>query len=49
MTQSYNFLLSPDGKPVTEDPNPTSAKIVAVSYGYILQNVTGIRTHVVSR
>ncbi|CAL1702197.1 unnamed protein product [Somion occarium] len=46
---SYNFILSPSGKVVPEDLHPTSQKIITVPDGYILQNVSGIRTHIVSR
>lgn len=47
--QSYDFLLSHDGSSVSEDLNPTSKKILPVADGYILQNVSGIRAHIVSR
>ena len=47
--QSYDFLLTADGSSVTEDLNPTSKKLMPVSDGYILHNVSGIRAHVVSR
>ncbi|GJE84706.1 glycoside hydrolase family 47 protein [Phanerochaete sordida] len=46
---TYDFLLSPDGNTVQEDFNPTSKKLVPVSDGYVLQDVTGIRAHIVSR
>lgn len=48
-SQTYDFLLSSDGQVVQEDFNPTSKKLVAVSDGYVLQDVTGIRAHIVSR
>ena len=47
--QTYDFVLSPDGSVVPEDPHPTTQKLRAVSDGYIIQNVTGIRTRVVTR
>lgn len=47
--QSYDFVMAAAGKQVPEDMNPTSEKLLTVSDGYILQNVTGIRAHVVSR
>ena len=34
---------------VPEDPHPGVDKLVTVQDGYILQNVSGIRTRVVSR
>lgn len=47
--QSYDFLLSPDGRSVVEDLHPSQTKLVAVSDGYIMHNVTRIRAHIVSR
>lgn len=32
-----------------EDVNPSAAKLVPVADGFIVQNVTGIRTHIVNR
>lgn len=46
---TYDFLLSPDGQTVQEDFNPTSKKLIPVPDGYVLQDVTGIRAHIVSR
>ncbi|CCM05644.1 uncharacterized protein FIBRA_07874 [Fibroporia radiculosa] len=46
---SYDFILSPGGQNVPEDINPTSEKLVHVSDGYTLYNVSGIRAHIVSR
>ncbi|THH12390.1 hypothetical protein EW145_g47 [Phellinidium pouzarii] len=46
---SYDFILSPDGKHVPEDFSPSSQKLYEVSDGYVVQNVTGIRTHIVRR
>lgn len=47
--QTYDFLLTPDGRTVVEDLHPSSKKVVAVPDGYILQNVTGIRARIVTR
>ncbi|KAI0347071.1 alpha-mannosidase [Trametopsis cervina] len=46
---TYDFVLSPNGKSVPEDVHPSPQKLIAVSDGYLLQNLTGIRTHIVSR
>ncbi|KAI0698930.1 alpha-mannosidase [Cytidiella melzeri] len=46
---TYNFLLSADGSSTPEDLHPGPHKLVAVSDGYILQNLTGVRAHIVSR
>lgn len=49
LAQTFDFVLSQDGTAIPEDPHPTSAKLSQVPDGFILQNVTGIRTRVVSR
>ncbi|KAG2135913.1 glycoside hydrolase family 47 protein [Suillus bovinus] len=46
---SFDFIMSPGGKVVPEDPNPSPLKLKTVADGFILHNVTGIRAHVVSR
>ncbi|KAI5124722.1 hypothetical protein M0805_005360 [Coniferiporia weirii] len=46
---SYDFILSADGKHVIEDTNPGPQKLYEVDDGYVIQNVSGIRTHIVSR
>ncbi|KAG1753952.1 glycoside hydrolase family 47 protein [Suillus paluster] len=46
---SFDFIMSPGGKMVSEDPNPGPLKLKAVADGFILHNVTGIRAHIVSR
>ncbi|KAI0079675.1 alpha mannosidase-like protein [Panus rudis PR-1116 ss-1] len=46
---TYDFILSPSGKVVAEDSHPTPDKLAMVHDGFILQNVSGIRTHIVSR
>ncbi|KAJ4466510.1 alpha mannosidase-like protein [Lentinula aciculospora] len=46
---SYDFILSPNGQIAPEDLSPSEAKLEPVPDGYIIQNVTGIRTHIVQR
>lgn len=46
---SFDFIMSPGGKMVPEDPNPSPLKLKTVADGFILYNVTGIRAHIVSR
>jgi len=46
---SYNFVLSAGGQVVPEDPHPSIEKLTPFSDGYLVQNVSGIRTHIVSR
>uniref|UniRef100_A0A0W0FCH3 alpha-1,2-Mannosidase n=1 Tax=Moniliophthora roreri TaxID=221103 RepID=A0A0W0FCH3_MONRR len=46
---SYDFILSSTGKHVTEDLSPSLLKLAPVSDGYIVHNITGIRTHIVRR
>ncbi|KAH8106187.1 alpha-mannosidase [Cristinia sonorae] len=46
---SYDFLLSANGENVSEDFNPSAEKIEAVTDGFIVHNVSGIRAHIVSR
>lgn len=41
--------MSPGGRVVTEDPNPGNQKLQLVADGFLLQNITGIRAHIVSR
>lgn len=41
--------MSPGGRVVPEDPNPGNRKLQLVSDGFLLQNITGIRTRIVSR
>lgn len=47
--QSYDFILSPNGKVSPEDLSPSKVKLEPVPDGYVIQNVTGIRTHIVQR
>lgn len=49
VSQSYDFVLSAHGTSVPEDLSPSSQKLFEVQDGFVLQNVTGIRTHIVSR
>ncbi|KAL4075930.1 glycoside hydrolase family 47 protein [Scleroderma citrinum] len=46
---SYDFVMSSGGHVVPEDPNPGINKLRPVVDGFVLQNVTGIRAHIVSR
>ncbi|KAI6105659.1 glycoside hydrolase family 47 protein [Pisolithus sp. B1] len=46
---SYNFVMSAKGYEVTEDLNPGIDKLRPVGDGFVVQNVTGIRAHIVSR
>ncbi|KAG6378813.1 glycoside hydrolase family 47 protein [Boletus reticuloceps] len=46
---TYNFIMSPGGGVVPEDLNPGYQKLQLVAEGFLLQNITGIRAHVVSR
>ncbi|KII94783.1 glycoside hydrolase family 47 protein [Plicaturopsis crispa FD-325 SS-3] len=46
---SYDFILSPNGKVVPEDPSPSPQKLATLPDGYLVHDVTGIRTHIVSR
>lgn len=41
--------MSPHGRSVPEDPKPSPLKIQEINDGFILQNVTGVRTHIVRR
>ncbi|EGO01815.1 glycoside hydrolase family 47 protein [Serpula lacrymans var. lacrymans S7.3] len=46
---SYDFVLSHHGIAVREDINPTTRKLKPVDDGFVLQNISGIRTRMVSR
>ncbi|KAF8812365.1 glycoside hydrolase family 47 protein [Phlegmacium glaucopus] len=46
---SYEFILAPNGRLVAEDLSPSLLKLGVVSDGYIIHNVTGIRTQIVQR
>ncbi|KAG6855117.1 hypothetical protein C0991_006046 [Blastosporella zonata] len=46
---SYDVILSPDGNVVPEDLSPNLLKLGVLPDGFVLNNVTGIRTHIVRR
>ncbi|KAI0254258.1 alpha-mannosidase [Lactifluus subvellereus] len=46
---TQEFILSVDGKTVVEDTSPSLEKIYAVSDGFMVKSITGIRTRIVSR
>ncbi|KAJ3723053.1 alpha mannosidase-like protein [Lentinula raphanica] len=46
---SYDFILSPNGKTVPEDLSPSKLKLEPVQDGYVVHNVSGIRTHIVQK
>ncbi|KAK7470737.1 hypothetical protein VKT23_002158 [Stygiomarasmius scandens] len=46
---SYDFVLSPHGKTSKEDLSPSLIKLAPVRDGFIINNVTGVRTHIVRR
>lgn len=49
ISQSFDFVLSPDGSYTPEDPTLSTKKIYEISDGYVILNMTGIRAHVTSR
>ncbi|KAJ3573862.1 hypothetical protein NP233_g2134 [Leucocoprinus birnbaumii] len=46
---SYDFILSADGRIVPEDLSPSRLKLEPVADGFILHNITGVRTQIVRR
>ncbi|KXN83702.1 ER degradation-enhancing alpha-mannosidase-like protein 1 [Leucoagaricus sp. SymC.cos] len=46
---SYDFILSSDGRTVPEDLSPSRLKLEPVVDGFIIHNVTGVRTQIVRR
>ncbi|THH17946.1 hypothetical protein EW146_g2940 [Bondarzewia mesenterica] len=46
---SYDFILSADGKAVSEDSSPNLKKVAPVPDGFIVHNISGLRTRIVSR
>ncbi|KAJ8523546.1 hypothetical protein ONZ45_g68 [Pleurotus djamor] len=48
-TYSFDFVLSADGQAVPEDPSPSVRKLQPVAGGYVVHNITGLRTHIVRR
>lgn len=47
--KSYDFILSADGRIVPEDLSPSLLKLEPVSDGFIIHNITGIKTQIVRR
>lgn len=47
--QSYDFILSADGRNVPEDLSPSRLKLEPVADGFVIHNITGIRTQIVRR
>jgi len=46
---TYEFILAVNGRSVAEDLSPSLLKLGVVPNGYIIHNVTGIRTQIVQR
>lgn len=46
--QTYEFILASNGRPIPEDPR-AYRKVTQVVDGFVVQNVTGLRTRIVSR
>ncbi|KAF8627175.1 hypothetical protein AX15_004493 [Amanita polypyramis BW_CC] len=46
---SFDFVLSSTGGIVPEDLSPSLLKLVTLPDGFVINNVTGIRTHIVKR
>ncbi|TFK75988.1 alpha mannosidase-like protein [Pluteus cervinus] len=46
---AYDFVLSANGKTAKEDLSPSLVKLAVVPDGFVIHNVTGIRTHIVKR
>ncbi|KAF8639955.1 hypothetical protein AX17_001205 [Amanita inopinata Kibby_2008] len=46
---SYDFVLSANGRTVPEDLSPSLLKLAISPDGYVINNITGIRTHIVRR
>lgn len=47
--QSFEVVLSPNGKIVHEDLSPSLLKLAVVPDGFVIHNLTGIRTYIVQR
>lgn len=47
--QSYEFVLAPNGMVAPEDLSPSLLKVAPVADGFIINNITGIRTKIVQR
>ncbi|KAG7449275.1 alpha mannosidase-like protein [Guyanagaster necrorhizus] len=46
---TYDFILSPGGMVVPEDLSPSLLKVALIPEGFMVNNVTGIRVHIVRR
>ncbi|EJT97632.1 hypothetical protein DACRYDRAFT_59015 [Dacryopinax primogenitus] len=46
---AFDFILSTDGKPYPEDMSPGPKKLKKVKDGFIINDLTGIRAHIVRR
>lgn len=46
---AFDFILSTDGKPKPEDLSPGSKKLKKVDDGFVINDITGIRAHIVRR
>ncbi|KZT58834.1 glycoside hydrolase family 47 protein [Calocera cornea HHB12733] len=46
---AFDFILSTDGKPKPEDLAPNAKKLRKVADGFVLNDISGIRAHIVRR
>jgi len=46
---TFDFVLTPNGRSVPEDLSPSLLKLAVVPDGYVIHNVTGVRTQIVQR
>ncbi|KAF5321197.1 hypothetical protein D9619_000434 [Psilocybe cf. subviscida] len=46
---SFEFILAPGGRQVPEDLSPSLLKVAVVPDGFVVHNVTGVRTQIVQR
>ncbi|KIM46267.1 glycoside hydrolase family 47 protein [Hebeloma cylindrosporum] len=46
---TFEFVLAPNGRSVPEDLSPSLLKLAIVPDGYVIHNVTGVRTQIVQR
>jgi len=47
--KTFEFVLAPNGRSVPEDLSPSLLKLAVVPDGYVIHNVTGVRTQIVQR
>ncbi|KIY73681.1 glycoside hydrolase family 47 protein [Cylindrobasidium torrendii FP15055 ss-10] len=47
--QTYDYILSTGGKHTVEDPSPSLLKVLPVEGGFMMNNITGVRVHIVQR